>query len=129
MLLTALHTFLLVFAPLQGLSGHDAATVDAPTPAASTLGGTPTLWISIPSQGETLDLVVLVGTNFGDFPIPMFGIYPSIPVFTLNSPDLPLLGSISATLTAVPFYLFGGNVDLTILNGFQSSNAIDFRLL
>lgn len=125
MFLTALHTLLLVFAPAPALSGEVAAPVEDP----AAIGGTPTLWLSIPSQGETFDLVVLVGTNFGDFPIPFFGIVPSVPVFTLNSPDLPLLGSISASLTAVPFYLFPGTVDLTVTNGFQTSNAIDFRLL
>lgn len=93
------------------------------------LGNAPTLWLSIPGEGETFDLVVLIGTNFGDFPIPFFGIVPSVPVFTISTPDLPLLGSISATLTAVPFYLFPGNVNLTVTNGFQTSNAIDFRLL
>ena len=126
MLLTALHTFLLAFAPAPALSGVDAAGVEAPSAA---VGNAPTLWLSIPGEGETLDLVVLIGTNFGDFPIPFFGIVPSVPVFTLSTPDLPLLGSISATLTAVPFYLFSGNVNLTVTNGFQSSNAIDFRLL
>ena len=126
MFLTALHTLLLVFAPAPALSGADVVSVEDP---AATLGNAPTLWLSIPGEGETFDLVVLIGTNFGDFPIPFFGIVPSVPVFTLSTPDLPLLGSISASLTAVPFYLFPGNVNLTVTNGFQTSNAIDFRLL
>jgi hypothetical protein len=33
------------------------------------------------------------------------------------------------TITGVPFVLFPGVVDLTVVSNFQTSNAVDFRLL
>ncbi|KAA3606735.1 MAG: hypothetical protein DWQ01_17110 [Planctomycetota bacterium] len=87
------------------------------------------LWFAFPDSGEAFSLTVLVGTNFGDFPIPYFGLTPSVPIFTLNLPEIPLIGTISGTITAVPIYIFSGTVDLTIDGERGRSNAIPFTLL
>lgn len=87
------------------------------------------LFFAFPNEGEAFDLVFLAGMNFGDFPIPWFGFIPSVPVFTFNTPAIPGIGTFSFSITAVPIYLFGGTVDLTVDGARGRSDAIPFRLL
>ena len=98
------------------------------TPQAN-LAQAPEIWFVFPAQGEQLDPVLIVGTNFGDLPIPFFGFIPSVPLYIFNTPSIPFVGTISLTLTGVPFSFFPGVVDLTIVSNFQTSNAVDFRML
>ena len=95
----------------------------------ATLAQAPEIWFVFPAEGGQFDPVLLVGTNFGDFPIPFFGFIPSVPLYTFNTPRIPFIGSVSVTITGVPFVLFPGMVDLTVVSNFQTSNAVDFRLL
>jgi hypothetical protein len=94
-----------------------------------TLAQAPEILFVFPAEGGQFDPVLLVGTNFGDFPIPFFGFVPSVPLYTFNTPRIPFIGTISVTITGVPFVLFPGMVDLTVVSNFQTSNAVDFRLL
>lgn len=125
MLLTLLNTFLLAFAPTQPLADQVVAT---PATAATTATA-PSILFVFPSEGEELDPVLLVGTNFGDFPIPFFGFIPSVPIFTFNTPEIPFIGTISVMVTGVPPTFFHTTVDLTVVSSFQVSNAVDFRML
>lgn len=130
MLISLLHVFALTGGPVA-----EAATAVAPAAVApqaqsqALVGSAPTLLFALPSSGSELDPVVLVGTDFGNGALPFFGFIPSVPLFTFNSPELPFIGSVSVMLTAVPFTFFPGRVDLTVLSGFQASNAIDFTIL
>lgn len=127
MLLPFLQTFILAFFPTQVATEQAVAPVDLDTQAV--VAAAPELWFAIPAEGETGSLTILVGTNFGDFPVPFFGLIPSVPGFTWSSPRIPFVGSLSVMATVVPFSFFGGNVDLTVVSNFQTSNAIDFRIL
>ena len=125
MLLTFLHAAFLTFAPTSAVADVDYSAVN-------TVAGTaaaPSILFVFPAQGETLDPVLLIGTNFGDLPIPFFGFIPSAPLFTFNTPRFPIFGQLSLMVTAVPPTFFPGRVDLTVLADFQASNAVDFRIL
>lgn len=102
--------------------------VAAEVPQAN-LAQAPEIWFVFPAEGAQLDPVLLIGTNFGDFPIPFFGFIPSVPLYTFNTPRIPFVATISVTITAVPFVLFPGMVNLTVVSNFQTSNAVDFRML
>lgn len=118
MLLALVHAAaLLLPAPVAALPAAEAVAARAPE-----------LWLSFPRAGELADPVVLVGTNFGDAPIPFFGLIPSLPVRTWNSPNIPGIGSLSLMLTAVPPTFFPGRVDLTVVSNFQRSNAVPFTI-
>lgn len=125
MLLTFLHAAFLTLSPAQVVADQDFAAVNA---AASTAAA-PTILLVLPAEGEVLAPVLIVGTNFGDLPIPFFGFFPSAPLFTFNTPRIPFIGRISLMVTAVPPTFFPGRVDLTVLADFQTSNAVDFRIL
>jgi len=127
MLLPLLHVFALTLPPVAALP---AAVPAASAPTSQSLAASaPTLWFSLPSSGAELDPVILIGRDFGNGALPFFGFIPSVPLFTFNTPELPVLGSLSLMVTAVPFTFFPGRVDLTVVSGFQSSNAIDFTVL
>jgi len=125
MLLTFLHAAFLTLAPTSVAADVDYSTVNTAAGSAAA----PSILFVLPAEGATLDPVVIVGTNFGDFPIPFFGFIPSAPVFTFNTPRFPFLGQLSLMVTAVPPTFFPGRVDLTVLADFQTSNAVDFRIL
>ncbi|MGB0952821.1 MAG: hypothetical protein ACPG31_06330 [Planctomycetota bacterium] len=127
MLLPFIQTFILAFFPTQVATEQAVVAVDANTQAV--VAAAPELWFAIPAEGETGSATVLVGTNFGDFPIPFFGLIPSVPGFTFSTPRIPFVGRISIMATVVPFSFFGGNVDLTVVSDFQTSNSIPFRIL
>lgn len=127
MLLPFLQTFILAFFPTQVATDQVVAPVASDTQAV--VAAAPEIWFVFPAEGEQLDPVILVGTNFGDFPIPFFGLIPSVPGFTYSTPRIPFVGSLSVMVTAVPFSFFPGRVDLTVVSDFQASNAVDFRIL
>ena len=133
MILPILASFFLT-APVVELTSTEVApaaivqTVTAEVPQ-TTVAAAPEIWLVLPAEGGQFDPVVIVGTNFGDFPVPFFGFIPSVPLYTFNTPRIPFIGSISVSITAVPFVLFPGVVDLTVVSNFQTSNAVDFRLL
>lgn len=127
MLLPFLQSFILAFFPTQVAVEQGVAPADLNTQAV--VAAAPELWFAFPAEGETGSATVLVGTNFGDFPIPFFGLIPSVPGFTFSSPRIPFVGRVSVMATVVPFSFFGGNVDLTVVSDFQSSNSIPFRIL
>ena len=133
MILPILTSFFLT-APVVELTSTEVApaavvqTVTAEVPQ-TTVAAAPEIWLTLPAEGGQFDPVVIVGTNFGDFPVPFFGFIPSVPLYTFNTPRIPFIGSISVSITAVPFVLFPGVVDLTVVSNFQTSNAVDFRLL
>ncbi|MDA0667623.1 MAG: hypothetical protein O3A95_06255 [Planctomycetota bacterium] len=124
MLLTFLHAAFLTLAPAQAVADQDFAAVNSTAGTAAA----PTILFVLPAEGETLDPVVIIGTNFGDLPLPFFGFIPSAPLFT-KSLRIPFLGRVSVLVTGVPPTFFPGRVDLTVLANFQTSNAVDFRIL
>jgi hypothetical protein len=117
--------------PLTTPTGTDSSVDSAAaTPTAQvTLAQAPEIWFVFPDEGAELDPVFIFGTNFGDFPVPFFGFIPSVPLYTFNTPELPFIGTLSMTITGVPFSFFPRVVDLTIVSNFQTSNAVDFRML
>ncbi|MFK5955152.1 MAG: hypothetical protein QM477_01765 [Planctomycetota bacterium] len=125
MLLTFLHAALLVLAPTQTVADQDFTSTQVVAGTATA----PTILFVFPAEGQTLDPVLIVGTNFGDLPIPFFGFIPSAPLFLFNTPRLPVLGQLSVMVTGVPPTFFPGRVGLTVLANFQSSNAVNFRIL
>jgi len=134
MLLTIFTAFFLSnpsveLASMEGLVTPIVESVTTPQTTQVNLAQAPEIWFVFPAEGAQLDPVLLVGKNFGDFPIPFFGFIPSVPLYTFNTPRIPLIGVISVTITAVPFVFFPGNVNLTVVSNFQTSNAVDFRVL
>ncbi len=113
----------------DGLSNPQTDPVVATEVPQANLAQAPEIWFVFPAEGAQFDPVIIFGTNFGDLPIPFFGFIPSVPLYTFNTPRIPLIGSISVTITGVPFVLFPGMVDLTVVSNFQTSNAVDFRML
>jgi hypothetical protein len=134
MLLTILTAFLLSTPSVDSPStaGLAAPIVESVATSQTTqvnLAQAPVIWLVFPAEGAPLDPVVLIGKNFGDLPIPVFGFIPSVPLYIFNTPRIPLIGVISVTITAVPFVFFPGHVNLTVVSNFQTSNAVDFRIL
>lgn len=125
MLLTFLHAAFLTLAPTQTVADQDFAAVNT----AAATAAAPTILFVLPAEGETLDPVVIVGTNFGDSALPLFGFIPSAPLYTFNTARIPFLGRVSVMITGVPPTFFPGNVNLTVLANFQTSNAVDFLIL
>lgn len=131
-----LATLLLGLAPLLG--GEPAPNPDAarlaPPPLVSDSGGSsrarpPELYLVFPAEGEALDPVILLGSNFGPAPIPWFGILPSVPLYTFNSPPIPFFGTLSLTITTVPLHLFPSQVSVTVTTAAGRSNGLPFRML
>lgn len=106
--------------------------VSEPIPVAATpsiaAAAAPEIWFVFPAQGAPLTPVLLVGTDF-DNGIPFFGFLPSVPLISLQIPSIPFLGAISVMVTPVTLMPFPGVVQLKIIDGLQSSNSVDFRVL
>lgn len=133
MILPILTAFLLTSPSVEITSTEVAQAAVVQTVAAelpqATVAAAPEILFVFPAEGGQFDPVVIFGTNFGDFPVPFFGFIPSVPLYTFNTPRIPFIGTLSVTITGVPFVLFPGVVDLTLVSNFRTSNAVDFRLL
>lgn len=125
----------LVCSALLSLSAGLQPVVETPCEApsadstAAVVAAAPEIWFVFPAEGAQLDPVFIFGMNHGDLPIPFFGVIPSVPLYTFSTPSIPMIGSFSLTVTAVPWSLFPGVVDLTVVSNFQASNAVSFRML
>ncbi|MHC4837513.1 MAG: hypothetical protein ACYTF3_04925 [Planctomycetota bacterium] len=130
MLLSLIHVFAITSGPVA-----EAAAASVPQPVApqaqsqAAVGSPPSLLLVLPTSGSETDPVILVGTDFGAGALPFFGLIPSVPLYSFNSPDLPGIGSFSLMVTVVPFTFFPGTVDLTVVSGLQVSNPVDFTIL
>ncbi|MDP7061442.1 MAG: hypothetical protein QF489_00725 [Planctomycetota bacterium] len=84
MILPLLTTFLMTTSSVEINSTEVAPAAVVETVAAelpqATMAAAPEIWFVFPAEGEQFDPVVIVGTNFGDFPVPFFGFFPSVPL-------------------------------------------------
>jgi len=113
----------LLFAPM----GAEAVSTDFP----QTLANPGELWLAFPAEGAPLSPFVLIGVDLQPDNLVFVG-FGFSPVIWSRSIRVPLLGRITAVVTAVPLITGSGNSEVFMKDGLlwgAETNRLPFTVL
>lgn len=109
-------------------TGNPTFTVGGSTTTPPTTGPAPFLVAVLPASGPMFFPVVFAGSNFGNGATPYFGNTAGVQLYGLHITNIPIVGSVSAAFSFVPWAAPVGPTFAKVVDFGVSSNMVPFEV-